>query len=260
MSEHESPKTRHQVVPERPSQSTTSVDSDAHRGETLVASPSARVANYFASRQGAARAAVARFMRKPDGPSNRSTATIPSGGGQSLPPSTQAHMERRLGADLSSVKVHTGGESAIAASAVGARAFTVGNDVHFNAGQFAPGTKEGDRLLAHELTHVVQGQRSGIQRKAESDSAKDDGGMAEPEVSQPGEPAEQEADAVGDKVASELHESRESGGAATNETGDAPKEQAPAIGAKLSDGKVMRAKKMPLRRARPLRPLRGKSI
>jgi hypothetical protein len=67
--------------------------------------------------------------------------------------------------------------------------------------------------------------------------------MAEPEVSQPGEPAEKEADAVGDKVASELHESRESGGAATNETGDAPKEQAPAIGAKLSDGKVMRAKK-----------------
>ena len=43
------------------------------------------------------------------------------------------------------------------------------HDVHFAAGQYAPGTKEGDRLLAHELTHVVQGQKSGVQRKAEKE-------------------------------------------------------------------------------------------
>jgi hypothetical protein len=115
-------------------------------------------------------------------------------------------MEKRLGADLSGVKIHTGGESAVAASAVGARAFTVGSDVHFNAGQFAPGTKEGDRLLAHELTHVVQGQRSGIQRKADeqNDAAASDS-MHEASVSQPHEEAEQEADAVADSVADNIH-------------------------------------------------------
>jgi hypothetical protein len=97
-------------------------------------------------------------------------AGVPTGGGGSpLPPSVRSKMEPRLGADFGGVRVHTGGESAEAAKSFGARAFTVGDDVHFNAGEFAPGTKEGDKLLAHELTHVVQGQKSGVQRKAEHD-------------------------------------------------------------------------------------------
>lgn len=89
---------------------------------------------------------------------------IPKGTGGSLSEDVRARMEPQLGADLSNVKVHTGGDSAQAARGLGARAFTVGDDVHFNAGEFAPGTKEGDKLLAHELTHVVQGQKSGIFR------------------------------------------------------------------------------------------------
>jgi hypothetical protein len=110
-------------------------------------------------------------------------------------------MENRLGADLSGVKVYQGGDSATAASAIGAKAFTIGSDVHFNAGQFAPGTKEGDRLLAHELTHVVQGQRGGVQRKAEVGEDK----AEQAEVSEPHEPAEQEADNVADHVADDIH-------------------------------------------------------
>lgn len=113
-------------------------------------------------------------------------------------------MEPRLGADLSNVRVHQGAESADAAEQMGARAFTVGNDVHFGAGEFAPGTKEGDKLLAHELTHVVQGQRGGaVQRKA----APSDAGAEEDHehVSHPEEPAEKEADAVADHVGDELH-------------------------------------------------------
>ena len=50
--------------------------------------------------------------------------------------------------------MRTSGESAKAASDLGARAFTVGSDLHFAASQYQPGTKEGDRLLADELTHV----------------------------------------------------------------------------------------------------------
>ncbi len=149
-------------------------------------------------------------------------AGVPKGSGAPLSSSIRSRMEPKLGASLGSVRVHTGSESADAAKGFGARAFTVGEDVHFNAGQFQPGTKEGDKLLAHELTHVVQGQKSGIQRKPEGDDkgggekgaegggggggeggAEAKGGGAE--VSDPSEPAEKEADATGDKVGEELH-------------------------------------------------------
>ena len=109
-------------------------------------------------------------MRKA-GNAKAKPAAIPESGGAPLASGVRAQMEPRLGADLSAVRVHAGGESAEAASALGARAFTVGNDVHFNSGEHAPGTKEGDKLLAHELTHVVQGQKSGIQRKPDEGAA-----------------------------------------------------------------------------------------
>lgn len=84
-------------------------------------------------------------------------ASIPGGPGAPLGGGVQARMEKTLGADLSGVRVHTGGDSADAADSLGARAFTVGSDVHFGRGEFAPGSREGDRLLAHELTHEVGG-------------------------------------------------------------------------------------------------------
>src|SRR5439155_10052591 len=115
--------------------------------------------------------------------------------------------------------------------------FTIGSDVHFNSGEFAPGTKEGDRLLAHELTHTVQGQRSGIQRKPE-ESDENAGGEkhAGADVSKPGEPAEEEADKVADEVTGKLHgdgdkKSKDGKGEKT-----APAEKAPEIGAKLAAG------------------------
>ena len=138
-------------------------------------------------------------------------ASIPGGAGAQLGGETKSRMERTIGADLSGVRVHTGGESADAADELGARAFTVGSDVHFNRGEFAPGSKEGDRLLAHELTHVVQGQKSGVQRKADPAHGDAEGGehgdheAGGHEVSEPGDPAEHEADAMGDHAADELH-------------------------------------------------------
>jgi hypothetical protein len=86
-------------------------------------------------------AAAARIMRKQSG--SATGGQVPQTTGAPLPADVKAKMEPKLGADLSSVKIHTGDESAQAASGFGARAFTVGSDVHFAAGQFAPGTIEG---------------------------------------------------------------------------------------------------------------------
>src|SRR6266571_2547810 len=77
-------------------------------------------------------------------------------GGQPLPDSTRAFFEPRLGADLSAVRVHSDATAARAASAVSARAFTLGPDIVFAKGAYAPNTSAGRELLAHELTHVVQ--------------------------------------------------------------------------------------------------------
>ena len=77
-------------------------------------------------------------------------------GGATLPDSTRSAYERFLGADLSSVRLHSGQPSAQAAGALRAHAFTLGSDVHFAAGRLQPGTEEGQKLLVHELTHVAQ--------------------------------------------------------------------------------------------------------
>jgi hypothetical protein len=79
-----------------------------------------------------------------------------AGGGTPLSPETRADMESRLGRDFGGVRVHSGAPAAAAAQAVGAKAFTVGNDVFFGAGRYRPETDGGKRLLAHELVHTVQ--------------------------------------------------------------------------------------------------------
>jgi len=81
-------------------------------------------------------------------------------GGRALDADTKAWFEPRLGASLGGVRIHTGGSAAEAARHLQARAFTVGGHIGFGAGEYAPGTDGGRRLLAHELTHVVQ-QSSG---------------------------------------------------------------------------------------------------
>ena len=76
--------------------------------------------------------------------------------GQPLGRAERAFFEPRLGHDFAQVRVHTDGSAAESARAVKARAYTVGRDLVFAAGQYAPHTPEGKRLLAHELTHVTQ--------------------------------------------------------------------------------------------------------
>ena len=76
--------------------------------------------------------------------------------GRALDSGTRAFMEPRFGHDFRQVRVHTDTSADGAAAAVGARAFTVGRDIVFRAGEYAPATPAGRQLLAHELTHVVQ--------------------------------------------------------------------------------------------------------
>lgn len=73
-----------------------------------------------------------------------------------MPESVRTYFEPRFGQDFSQVRVHTDARAVESAQAVNALAYTVGRNIVFRAGQYAPGTAEGRRLLAHELTHVVQ--------------------------------------------------------------------------------------------------------
>ena len=78
------------------------------------------------------------------------------GVGRGLGVRTRDRFERLFGADLGSVRIHQGPAAASAAHALGADAFTIGNNVFFAAGRYEPHTRAGRRLLAHELTHVLQ--------------------------------------------------------------------------------------------------------
>ncbi|MGH4024806.1 MAG: eCIS core domain-containing protein [Pseudonocardiaceae bacterium] len=81
--------------------------------------------------------------------------------GSPLPASVRAPMERRLGHDFGHVRIHADNTAAESARAVHARAYTVSDHVVFNAGQYQPESEQGQRLLTHELAHVIQqrGQR-----------------------------------------------------------------------------------------------------
>jgi hypothetical protein len=74
-------------------------------------------------------------------------------------------MEQRFGHDFSRVRVHADAAAECSAREVSAHAYTVGNDLVFGTGQFAPATQEGRRLIAHELTHVVQQTGAGLVRR-----------------------------------------------------------------------------------------------
>jgi hypothetical protein len=86
----------------------------------------------------------------------QSQITALQGGGQPLPQSERTFFEPRFGADFSTVRIHSDSSAAETARALNARAFTTGNNIAFDQGQYMPGTAKGRQLLAHELTHVVQ--------------------------------------------------------------------------------------------------------
>lgn len=117
------------------------------------------------------------------------TAASASGNGASMPPEIQAKMEHAMNADFSDVNIHTGPQ----ASAVGALAYTQGTDIHFAPGQYKPDSPAGQKLLGHELAHVVQqkeGRVSPTARLATGQQLNDNPAL------------EREADMLGAKAAS----------------------------------------------------------
>jgi hypothetical protein len=100
---------------------------------------------------------------------------VPSGSGRPLPQAERRHFEAGFGADFSRVRVHTGPQASAIARASGARAFALGHDLVFGAGEYAPATARGQHVLAHELGHVAQ-YRPGAGRSpseaAEADAAR----------------------------------------------------------------------------------------
>jgi hypothetical protein len=110
--------------------------------------------------------------------------------GQPLDASIRAYFEPRFGHDFSRVRVHTGTAAEQSARDVDAHAYTIGQDVVFGAGQYAPTTIGGRKLLAHELTHAVQQSSTGIQSSAVT------------AIGHPSNAAEQEAENAANAISS----------------------------------------------------------
>ncbi|MGC2636369.1 MAG: DUF4157 domain-containing protein [Acidobacteriaceae bacterium] len=110
-------------------------------------------------------------------------ATPFRGNGAPLPDATRTFFERRFDYNFADVRVHHGPDAAASAHALGAHAYTLGRNIVFGADEYSPQTTAGKKLLAHELTHVVQ-QRAGqtmVQRSPLSDSVRD-AWKAEPKI------------------------------------------------------------------------------
>ena len=115
-------------------------------------------------------------------------AHAPLAGGHALEPATRSLMEQRFMHDFSAVRVHTDARAAASAHAVGALAYTVGHDIVLGARQYASTSGAGQRLIAHELAHVVQQSGAGARVQAKLP------------VSQPGDSHERQADMAAARV------------------------------------------------------------
>jgi hypothetical protein len=154
--------------------------------------------------------------------------------GQPLDAATRAFMEPRFGHDFSQVQVHTDARAAESARAVHALAYTVGRDVVFGAGQYELGTHAGQRLMAHELTHVVQQATTPVPQSALT-------------INRANSPAESEARWAGERVANGYGlagmRSQAISGLARQPTGaeaqgEAEKEEGPGFWASIGGGLI----------------------
>lgn len=135
-----------------------------------------------------------KIQRKGEGsishaPSEVAPAIQRSGEGSALDHGTRSFMESGFGYDFGGVRVHADSGAAQASRGLRAQAFTMGRDIYFASGRYQPQTHDGQRLLAHELTHVVQ-----------QDSGAASGNMSKSLVSEPGDVFEREADATAERI------------------------------------------------------------
>jgi hypothetical protein len=136
---------------------------------------------------------------------------IPATQGQPLDPAARRPLEAHFGANLADVRVHTSSDAADSATRLDSLAYTSGRDIYFAAGMYAPSTSSGQRLLAHEVAHVVQ-QSSGKEPSIATKSA----GV---KIGAPDDPLESEAEKKADEFMS---------GAPTDEEQRKRRESAPS--------------------------------
>ena len=117
------------------------------------------------------------------------------GVGQPLPPSTRAPLESQFDRDFSSVRIHTGRHASDSSRLIQARAYTWGPDVVFGSGEFAPDSRAGQRLLAHELTHVVQQGHAPPRSKQNQPSSTEPIGGSQARITHTGNRIARQADA-----------------------------------------------------------------
>ncbi|SDL82697.1 eCIS core domain-containing protein [Kriegella aquimaris] len=100
-------------------------------------------------------------------PSLESSLMQSKGGGNKMNAIVRQEMESRFGADFSDIRIHTDDNAVQMSKELGAQAFTHGKDIYFNEGKYNPNSKEGQHLLAHELTHTIQ--QKGIKAKSKNE-------------------------------------------------------------------------------------------
>jgi hypothetical protein len=120
-------------------------------------------------------------------PQVESAIAAAAGRGHALDGPVARQLAPSLGESVDDVRVHTDASAAALARAVSARAFTVGNDIFFGSGEYRPGSRDGNELIAHEVAHTIQQRGAPV------------GGPLT--VSQPGDALEREAEAVARDVA-----------------------------------------------------------
>lgn len=111
-------------------------------------------------------------------PGDKSDMPLPQEAGHLLDGGVRGFMEDRYGRDFSQVRVHTTAQAADSSRRLGALAYTVGPDIYFNHGRYAPATASGQKLIAHELAHVIQqtgppGTRQSAQRQIDAGTPSD---------------------------------------------------------------------------------------
>ena len=135
---------------------------------------------------------IQRFSGQPSGQVEAAPPSVDhvlASPGRPLEPALRQDMGQRFGHDFSRVRVHADAAAGRSAQDVGANAYTVGHDIVFGAGRFAPGTHVGRRLIAHELTHVVQQSGAEGTRAAPGLLARDPKAKTPPVKKPPSEPS-----------------------------------------------------------------------
>ncbi|MEO1065501.1 MAG: DUF4157 domain-containing protein [Actinomycetota bacterium] len=176
-------------VGKRSSQTEAGLDLASQRAVARGTTDAIGPAQLRSLQRAAGNAGVAGLVEEDAGSSVRSV--LSSGGGRPLDDDTRATMESQMGHDFSSVRVHTGSQASRSAEAVGASAYTVGDDVVFRDGQYNPSSDSGQRTIAHELTHVVQQRQGPVEGTDTGTGVK---------VSDPSDRFEREAEANADAV------------------------------------------------------------